>query len=354
MNLKNARLLTGEIVNIAVENGRIASVTTSDVDNAYDCEGKTVIPGLIDIHTHGCMGADTMEMDFATLCDNWAKHGTTSVYPTTMTMDIPSIRKVTEADFNVPGAEILGLHMEGPYINYNKRGAQNGKFVKEADIEEFESMKHLDIITLAPECGNNMEFVKKCKAVVQIGHTECDYETAIEAINNGAICLTHSFNAMPGLLSRTPGPLGAAIEKHIYAECITDGLHVSKAAVLALYKALGSDRMIIISDSLRTTGLPDGEYMFGGQPIYMVDGICRIKEGNLAGSTSYLFDCVKSANRMGIPFDECVRMATLTPAEMMKITDRKGRIAAGCDADILVLDADLNLEKVMLKGEFYA
>lgn len=355
MNLKNAKLLDGRTVNIFVENGKIEKITANEVpENAYDCEGRTVIPGLMDIHTHGCMGADTMECDFATMCDGWAKHGTTSVFPTTMTMDIDSIRAVDQADTDVPGAKILGFHMEGPYINYNKRGAQNGKFVKEADFEEFKTLKNMKVITIAPECGNNMEFIRKTAGLtkMQMGHSEIDYNTALEAIDNGVTCLTHAYNAMPAFASRDTGPIGAAYERHIYAEIIVDGLHVSKEAVLAVYRSLGPDRMILISDSLRATGLEDGEYMFGGQPIFVKDGVARVAEGNLAGSTSYLYDCVRTAYRFGIPFADVVRMASETPATYMGISG-KGKLACGYDADILVINDNLEIEKVMIEGEFY-
>lgn len=370
MLLKNVTL-KGKVCDLAAKDGKISFVRRADVpeessrESSYnaaegtdgsnvviDCTGLSVVPGLIDIHTHGCVGCDTMDAEFRELCDAWAKNGTTSVYPTTMTMDYESIKKVTEADTDVPGAQILGFHMEGPYINTEKKGAQNEKYVKAADIEEFTSLPGMKLITIAPECYDNMEFIKQCKAVVCIGHTSCDYDTAVEAIHNGASCLTHTFNAMPPFAHRDPGPIGAAVTENIYVQVITDGLHVHKAAVMALYKIFGTERMVIISDSLRAAGLSDGEYEFGGQMIDVVNGVARVKSGAIAGSTSFLWQCVRSAVSMGIPFDDAVCMATETPARLMGL-ENKGVIREGADADLLVIDNDMNIRYVIIKGKIY-
>jgi N-acetylglucosamine-6-phosphate deacetylase len=353
MVLSNVKI-NGTPRNIYIEDGIIYGIT--DVEEEYpavDCTGLTAIPGLIDIHTHGCVGEDTMDARFEKLCDAWAVNGTTSVYPTTMTMDFDSLKKVTEAKTDVPGAQILGFHMEGPYINSDKKGAQNGAYVRDANLEEFANLSGMKLITIAPECGNNMEFIKNVKdTVVCIGHTACDYDTAVEAIKNGATCLTHTFNAMPPFAHRDPGPIGAAVTENIYVQVITDGLHVHKAAVMALYKIFGTDRMVIISDSLRAAGLCDGEYEFGGQLIDVVNGVARVKSGAIAGSTSFLWDCVKSATNMGIPFEAAVKMATETPAKLMGLK-HKGKLEPEYDADILLINDNMEIEKVIIKGEVY-
>ncbi|MGN0164570.1 MAG: N-acetylglucosamine-6-phosphate deacetylase [Lachnospiraceae bacterium] len=352
MLLKNVSL-KGNKCDILIENGVIKSLNTNNsVKVDIDCENYKVIPGLIDIHTHGCVGCDTMDAEFEMLCDAWAKNGTTSVFPTTMTMDYDSIKRVNDANINVPGAQILGFHMEGPYINVEKKGAQNEKFVKPADLTEFALLNNMKLITIAPECYDNMEFIKKCNAVVCIGHTSCDYDTAVEAIKNGALCLTHTFNAMPPFAHRDPGPIGAAVTENIFVQVITDGLHVHKAAVMALYKIFGTDRMVIISDSLKACGVSDGEYEFGGQLIDVINGVARVKSGAIAGSTSYLWQCVKSAVNMGIPFDDAVCMATETPARLMGL-DNKGVIKEGADADLLVIDENMNIKYVIIKGNVY-
>ena len=183
-------------------------------------------------------------------------------------------------------------------------------------------------------------------------HTDCDYETAICVIDNGAKCLTHTYNAMPTLHHRNPGPIGAAVEKHIYAQLICDGFHISKPVVLATYKIFGADRLTLISDSIRSAGLPDGEYESGGLKVFLKDGAARLADGTIAGSSATLFDCVKTAVKFGIPFDDAVKMASETPANMLGI--KKGRIEKGYDADLLIVDDEINLKTVIIGGKVLA
>ncbi|MBQ9994688.1 MAG: N-acetylglucosamine-6-phosphate deacetylase [Clostridia bacterium] len=351
MTLKNLTI-NGAACDLYIEDGKISKITAHDpVCEGEDFGGAVAIPGLIDIHTHGCAGHDTMDAQFAEMCEYLAQNGTTSWCPTTMTMDIDSIRRAMTADTDLPGAQILGFHMEGPYISPKFKGAQNEKFIKAPDIEEFESLPNVKMVTLAPELEGSMEFIRRCKAAASIGHTACDYDTAIEAIDSGAVCLTHTFNAMPPLHHRNPGPIGAAIDRRIYVQAISDGLHLHKAVVLALYKMFGPDRMVLISDSMRATGLSDGEYEFGGQPIIVKDNVARTLDGAIAGSTSTLWTCVKTAVSFGIPFEDAVRMATEVPAEIIGV-DTKGKLAEGYDADLLILDGDKEISRVVIAGEF--
>ena len=352
MTLKNASL-KGVLSDIDIEGGKITAVRPHDPGcEGEDLGGAVVIPGLVDIHSHGCAGFDTMDARYEEMCDFLAKHGTTSWCPTTMTMDFDSISKAMNANTDVPGTNIVGFHMEGPYISPKYKGAQNEKFIKSPDIEEFLKLPNVKIVTIAPELEGSMEFIKKCPAVVSIGHTAADYDKTIEAIEAGANCLTHTFNAMSPIHHRNPGPIGAAAEKQIFAQVISDGLHLHKAAVLMLYRLFGSDRMVLISDSMRATGLCDGEYEFGGQPIDVVDGVARTKDGAIAGSTSTLWQCVNKAVEFGIPFDEAVKMATETPAKHIGC-DNKGSIEAGKDADILILSPEGAISRVMINGKYY-
>lgn len=352
MRINNIKI-NGELCDVVVDNGVITEIASPNSGEGIDFGGKTAIPGLVDIHTHGCAGFDTMDARFDEMCEFLAKNGTTSWCPTTMTMDYESISKAMNANTDCKGAEILGFHMEGPYISPKAKGAQNEKFIKAPDIDEFNSLPNIKIVTIAPELEGSMDFIKKCNAVVSIGHTACDYDTAVEAIENGAACLTHTFNAMPPIHHRNPGPIPAAAEKQIHVQVISDGLHLHKSVVLMLYRLFGADKMVLISDSMRATGLCDGEYEFGGQPIIVKDSVARCLDGAIAGSTSTLWMCVKKAVEFGIPFEDAVKMATETPAKHIGVTN-KGKLAVGYDADIIILDDNLDIDTVFVKGEKFA
>lgn len=351
MIISNAKV-KGEIVNIVIENGKIAEITNKPLVGDIDAAGRRVVPGMIDIHAHGCMGLDTMDADFAPMCEYLGGKGTTSWLPTTMTMDYESLKRVDEAKTDFPGTNILGFHFEGPYISHKQKGAQNEAYIKDPDLEGFKQFKNVKMITMAPELPGSMEFIEKCGCVVAIGHTSCDYATAIDAIEHGANCLTHTYNAMPGLHHRNPGPIGAAFEKQIYAQLICDGFHISKPMVLATYKLFGSDRMVIISDAIRPAGLADGVYESGGLEVYMKDGAARLADGTIAGSTATLWQCVCKAVEFGIDFDEAVKMATETPAKLIG-ADEKGRIETGCDADLLIISDNMEIDNVIIGGEVF-
>ena len=353
MVIKNAKV-NGKLNNIVIKDGKITLVSEDCLSGeAIDAGGFDIIPGLIDVHTHGIMGYDTMDADFKTLCRYYAKFGTTSFLPTTMTLDISDLEKVTNAKTDFSGAQVLGFHLEGPYISKKYKGAQNEKYIRIPSVKEFESFKNVSMITIAPEVENGIDFIKKVSknTVVSIGHTDCDYETALKAMESGAKCLTHTFNAMPPLHHRAPGPIGAAAEKGIYAQIICDGLHIAKGAVIAAYKMFGSDRMCLISDSIRPAKMPEGEYESGGLQVFARDNSIRLKDGTIAGSYACLLDCVKKAIEFGISRDEAIKMATQTPANLLGV--KKGKIAAGYDADLLIVDEFLNIQKVIIGGKIF-
>lgn len=351
MIFKNANL-NGQLCDFEVVDGKFTKIGKIDADG-IDLGGKTVIPGLVDVHTHGCVGFDTMDAEFDEMCDYLAKNGVTSWLPTTMTVAMEDISKTMNTNINCKGAQILGFHMEGPYINVKYKGAQNEKYIKTPDIEEFKKLPNVKMVTIAPEVEGSMEFIKEAKdlCVVSMGHTDTTYDIAMEAIKNGANCLTHSFNAMPPLHHRNPGLLGAGMETGIYAQIICDGLHIHKAVILAMYKIFGTDRLVLISDSMRATGMTDGEYEFGGQTIVVKDAVARTQEGAIAGSTSTLWKCVNKAVEFGIPFLDAVKMASETPAKMIGVN--KGQIKEGYDADFLVLDANNQILDTYIAGEKY-
>ncbi len=346
MIIKNA-LLKNCISDIYIKDGVITDNLLCD-DLVIDVKGKRVIPGLIDTHIHGFGGIDVSDFKLNEMSIALAKEGTTCFLPTTMTDSIENLKKITSMPLKTDGAVIPGFHLEGPYISKNKKGAQNEAYIKCPDINEFKSFENVLKVTVAPEVDGALDFISKAGCLVSIGHTECDYDTAIKAIECGANCLTHTFNAMPPLLHRAPGPIGAALEKGIYAEVICDGNHVSKSAVLALYKMFGSDRMMLISDTIRPAGCPDGEYNSGGLKVIMKNGVASLQEENLAGGSLPLLFGVKKAVEFGIDFYDAVKMATETPANSLGL--KKGRIEKGYDADLVILNDDFTVHKTIIGG----
>ena len=347
--IKNV-LHKGKIVDIAVEDGIIKGIGKYEGEGV-DFGGAKIYPGLIDTHSHGCIGHDTMDADLAAMARYLLENGTTTWYPTTMTVAAEDIIAACHANFNIKGgANIPGVHMEGPFINVKYKGAQNEKYVIAPDMELFRACETIKKVTVAPEVEGAIDFIRECPAVVSIGHTDTDYDTALAAFEAGAKCLTHTYNVMPGMHHRKPGPIPAGVEAGAYAELISDGVHVHPAMVRLLVKLYGTDRVVLISDSMLATGLGDGEYMFGGQPMDVVDGKAYTKGGNLAGSTATLLHCVRCAISFGIPEEDAVKMATENPARMMGIN--KGKIEVGYDADFIIVDKDFNLIKAIARGEF--
>lgn len=342
----------GKIVDIAIADGIIEAIGTiekSASDEIIDAQGLSVYYGLFDIHTHGCDGKDTMDFDLAPLCRFWAKHGTTMFLPTTSTESHERLYRSVCAEIPTEGAKIGGFHLEGPYINSTAIGAQNPAHVRALDLEEFRQFPNTRLVTIAPELEGAQEFIRNCGAVVALGHTKADYNASAAAIRAGARCLTHTCNAMPPFLHRDPGPIGAALTEDAYVQVISDGIHLHPAMVMGLYRMFGAQRMILISDSIQATGLADGNYELGGLDIFVRDGVARIENGALAGSTSTLYHCVKQAISFGIPATDAFRMASRTPAELLGID--YGEIKVGAAADLLLVDENYDLKRVLINGK---
>ena len=348
--LKNLRLF-GELVNIGVENGKIAEIISADsfVDGE-DFGGAKIYPGLIDIHSHGAVGIDTMDAELETLAKYYLDRGVTTWYPTTMTMSREDVNKVTSQKLPANGANIPGFHLEGPFLNPAKCGAQDPAHITAPSTEWLEGMDNVKLITVAPESEGGIDFISRVNAVVCIGHTTADYDTACAAFSAGAKCLTHTFNAMPSIAHRAPGPIVAGADMGAYAQIICDGIHIHPAVIRMAVRMFGKDKIILISDSMCATGLSDGEYCLGGLPTFVNGGVATLKDGTLAGSTVNLFECVKRAISFGIPEEDAVKMASENPARLMGLN--KGKIAVGMDADFIIVNDEFELLRSVARGEF--
>lgn len=354
-SIQNA-LVGGEIVNIEITDGVISAITKEKTVPGIDAEGRRVIPGLVETHAHGCIGMDTLDGDFEPMCDFLAKNGTTTWLPTTMTMDTETLIDVTHKKTDFPGTYIHGFHMEGPYIATKYKGAQNELYIKAPNYEEFKRFGNVKMISLAPELEGSMDFIRRVTSdgvIVSLGHTDTDYDTAVAAIDAGAKCLTHTFNCMQPLHHRKPGPIGAGAEKGIWAQLITDGVHIHKSSVLAAYRLFGPDRLTIISDSIRPAGFEEGTVCDSGGLEVVVRGGAAYLNGTdtLAGAASTQWQCVCRAVEMGIEFEDAVKMATETPAKLLGI--KKGQIKAGYDADLLIVSDNMEIDTVVISGERY-
>ena len=336
--------------------------TGEEVLDAKDCY---LIPGLVDIHTHAAVDADASDGDIEGLhrmSKYYAAGGVTTFFPTTLTLPEEQLRKAIRAAREYvrekDEARIGGVHLEGPFINMEKRGAQNPDYIKTPDLDMFkrlvdEGQGLVKFITIAPETEGAIEFIeeasKDCR--VSLGHTACDYETAMKAFGAGATHLTHLYNAMPSLLHRAPGLIAAGVDAGAEAELIVDGLHSHPAMVRLAHKMFG-ENLILISDSARCAGMPDGEYELGGIPIELKEGKATIKGSDtIAGSAIHLMDGLRNAAQFGIPLEKAVYAATTRPAISAGIDDEVGSIKEGLLADMVLLDRDLSVKAVFVDGE---
>lgn len=319
-----------------------------------DVSGMMILPGLVDTHIHGAAGKDTITCDFETISKFLICHGVTSFLPTTTTVSVEDIKRVLQSERTVSGAQILGFHLEGPYLNAAYKGAQNAKYFKLPDWADFEDDSHVKMMTVAPEISGAMDYIRQAaqKFTIALGHSDCDYETAVQAMEAGASSITHLCNGMKGLHHRQPNLLGAGLEQpNFYTQVIADGIHIHPGMLRLIYKCKGPEKMVLISDSMCAAGLSDGTYDLGGKTVFVKEGVARIETGNLAGSTTNLWDCVKLMERIGVPFEHAVEMASLTPAKMIGATG-KGAIGAGYDADLVIIDEKRNIQKVMIGGQW--
>ncbi len=340
-------------------------IDVKDDDSDLDLQGDIVIPGLIDIHTHGGVGCDASDgitENLEKLGQYYAKEGVTSWLPTTMTLKEPELTKAFSAirsfQRSSKSAKAVGIHMEGPFLSYAKRGAQNPENLHQPDIEMFQRLyeasgKMIRLVTIAPEEANAIPFISEVSRLctVSLGHTTADYETSMKAFQAGASHATHLFNGMPGLHHRQPGVIAAAFDSNATVELIADGFHVAPS-MMRLTHRLFDDHLCLISDSLRCAGMQDGDYELGGQPITLKDGKATLSgTDTLAGSSIHLMEGLRRCVSFGIPLEKAILAATLQPAKAIRMDNVIGSITAGKFADFVILDERLHVKAVYINGQ---
>lgn len=350
-----------------VENGRFAHVLEDVPGPAEDLDGALVIPGLVDIHVHGCAGADFSDGDYAGLVRMaWylARRGVTSFAPASMTLPYDALDKAFHAAARLrreglaDGARLMGIQMEGPFLSREKRGSQNPAYLRLPDWDRFLRLYDaaeglLRIVDVAPELPGAVEFTRRAseKCRVSVAHTAAGYDQAAAVFDAGATHLTHLFNAMSGIHHRHPGPIGAASEReNVTAELICDGIHVHPSAVRMAFR-LFPGRICLISDALRCCGMADGSYSLGGQEILLSGGVARLTGGAIAGSAADLYQCMRRAVSFGIPREQAVWAATALPARVIGRESETGAIADGRAADFVICGGELEPEAVYLGGK---
>lgn len=359
------RLVQGDI---EIEDGKILRVgkdlPRKEEDLAVDCAGSyTVVPGFVDVHIHGCAGADTCDATREALEAMAAfllAHGVTSFCPTTMTTSRETIQAALLAAKDMMdhpmegGARVVGVNMEGPFIAKERKGAQKEEDILPPDFPLFhqfyeESGGIVRLVDVAPEQPGGLDFVEKASQLctVSIAHTTADYDQAKAAFDKGVTHATHLFNAMSGLHHRKPGVVGAVFDdSRVRGELICDGFHIHPAVLRAAFQLLG-DRALIVSDSMRANGMPEGEaFDLGGQMVTVHQGKALLPDGTIAGSVTNLHQEIKNLVSFGVPFEQAVKAATLIPARAIGLDGEIGSIAPGKRADLVVLDENLDIAAV--------
>lgn len=368
MIIKNGKLFQEQGTfadgDLFIEDDKIAETAEGEV---IDATGLYVIPGLTDIHFHGCVGydfCDGTQEALQAMAEYELKNGVTTICPASMTLSEEQLTNIfkSAAEYkNETGAELVGINMEGPFISMEKKGAQNGMYIHKPDADMFLRLQEaadglIKLCDIAPEVDGAMECIEKISenVTVSIAHTCADYEVAARAFESGAKHVTHLYNAMPPYTHRAPGPIGAACDcEKVYVELITDNVHSHPATVRTTFKMFGDDRICMISDSMMATGLGDGSYTLGGQAVTVKGNLAALTElGNIAGSVTNLMNCIRTAvKEMGIPLTSAVKCAAVNPAKAIGIYDKYGSLTVGKQANVVLLDESLEIKYVIKDGK---
>jgi N-acetylglucosamine-6-phosphate deacetylase len=373
--IRNVRVILEEEQKLGcmlIRNGQIESVhigsRCSDFSADYEIDGKgqILIPGMIDVHIHGAEGFDMMDGTIGSVeavSRACAKTGCTSFLATSVSSSLEDLLKmiinVKELAGSEPGAQIIGIHIEGPYLNVKRKGMQNERYLRHPDLEEMKTIMQksgplLRMVTLAPELPGGLEmisFLKKQGIIAAIAHSDATYDDAKQAFECGASHVTHCFNGMRPIHHRDPGLILAAFEESsVSVQAIVDDVHLHPAVVRLLYREKGPDRMVLITDALQAMGMGDGTYLFGGHEVRVMDGVALLDDGTLASSTVTMNQALAKTVKLGIPLKDAVKMATQTPADILGL-ENKGRIQSGADADLVLMNDRFEVMWTMVKGQ---
>lgn len=358
--LRYHAVLFNEKITHIIPEGELCQYTISE---KIDINGNYLSPGFIDIHVHGCSGFDAMDTEEKALHEirsSLPKTGVTSFLPTTMTMEFPKIEKTMQLIRRVmgrtDGAQVLGCHMEGPFINENYKGAQDKKHIMNPDFHKIKDyLDVIKIITIAPELPGGSSFIEACSEkgiIVSIGHSSATYDQTMSAILSGVSHMTHTFNGLPPLHHRNPGAIGAAMDHEgIICELIADNIHVHPAMQRLLLKVKGADHIILVTDAMRASMLWDGQYDLGGQMVTVIKGEARLSDGVIAGSVLEMNKGVKNfMDNTGLDIVNAIHLVTVNPAKQIGVFAEKGSIEIGKHADFTIFDDSLRILASFIKG----
>lgn len=358
---KDIRLCGSKILSIEEPN----LLTSLCSDDMYDASNCYVIPGLTDIHFHGCMGydfCDGTDEALETIATYQLSQGITTICPATMTLPEEILAQICKHAAHYiphhPSATLCGINLEGPFLSYVKKGAQNPAYLHYPDQDMLSRLLKISnglikLVAIAPEETGAYECIQAFRDQVtfSLAHTNADYDTSLTAFQAGATHVTHLYNAMPAFSHRSPGVIGAAFDTpHCMVELICDGVHIHPSVIRSTFKLFGDDRIILVSDSMMACGMPNGTYRLGGQTVTVNHPVATLEDGTIAGSVTHLMDCLRYAIHIGIPMESAIKAATFNPAKAIGIDQNYGSITAGKIAHLLILRKDLSIQAIFFAG----